>query len=213
MSGLDSLHALLEEELKDIYDAEKQLTRALPKMAKKASAAELTQAFNDHLRQTEQHVERLERVFEQLELPARGKKCVGMQNLIKEGDEMIAEAEEDATRDAVMIAAAQKVEHYEMASYGTVRAWASLLGKAEAATLLQQTLDEEKETDEKLTSIAERIVNAAAAQEGEDDESEADAQRRTRAARARSTARAPRHQAAEAGRSGRPANRFRSKSR
>jgi ferritin-like metal-binding protein YciE len=213
MSGLDSLHALLQEELKDIYDAEKQLTKALPKMAKKASAAELKRAFEDHLRQTEEHVERIERVFERMEMPARGKKCVGMQNLIKEGDEMIAEAEDAATRDAVMIAAAQKVEHYEMASYGTVRAWANLLGKHDVASLLQKTLAEEKLADERLTGIAEGMVNAAAAPEGdseEDEDMDQHATGRTRAPRARSTARAPRHQAADPGRSRGAVKRLRS---
>ena len=107
MAGIDSLDTLLEEELKDTYDAEKQLTKALPKLAKKATAEELKAAFEQHLRQTEQHIERLEQVFEALELPVKSKKCVGMRNLIKEGDEMISEAEDDATRDAVMIAAAQ----------------------------------------------------------------------------------------------------------
>jgi ferritin-like metal-binding protein YciE len=168
MASLDSLNALLEEELKDLYDAEKQLTKALPKLAKKASSPDLKEAFEEHLRQTEQHIERLNDVFAQLDLPARGKKCMGMKNLIKEGEEMMSDAEDDATRDAVMIAAAQKVEHYEIASYGTVRTWANLLGETEAAALLQNVLDDEKETDRKLTSIAERSVNPDAA--GEDEE-------------------------------------------
>jgi ferritin-like metal-binding protein YciE len=173
MAGLESLDALLEEELKDMYDAEKQLTKALPKLAKKATAPALREAFETHLRETEQHIERLEQVFEQLELPARGKRCVGMRNLIKEGDEMIAEAE-DATRDAVMIAAAQKVEHYEIASYGTASTWAALLGHQEVASLFEQTLEEEKEADHKLAGIAEGFVNQAAAeQRAEDEEREA----------------------------------------
>src|SRR5437763_9365891 len=150
MPNMDSLEELLQDELKDIYDAEKQLTKALPKLAKKATAAELKSAFEEHLRQTEQHVERLEEAFEQLGMPARGKKCEGMQHLISEGEEMIGEAEDDATRDALMIAAAQKVEHYEIASYGTVRTWANLLGKAEVAALLEETLEEEKDADQKL---------------------------------------------------------------
>src|SRR5881227_1390793 len=131
MPNMDSLEELLQDELKDIYDAEKQLTKALPKLAKKASAAELKTAFEEHLSQTEQHVERLEEAFEQLGMPARGKKCEGMQHLISEGEQMIGEAEDDATRDAVMIASAQKVEHYEIATYGTLRTWANLLGKPE----------------------------------------------------------------------------------
>jgi ferritin-like metal-binding protein YciE len=172
MAGIDSLETLMQEELKDIYDAEKQLTKALPKLAKKATADQLKTAFVEHLRETEQHIERLEQVFEQLEMPARGKKCEGMKNLIKEGEDMIAEAEDDATRDAVMIAAAQKVEHYEMAAYGTLRTWANVLGQTEAASLLEETLEEEKQADQKLTQIAETFVNQASAEEGEDEEAE-----------------------------------------
>jgi ferritin-like metal-binding protein YciE len=173
MPSVDSLEELFQDELKDIYDAEKQLTKALPKLAKKATAEELRRALQGHLRETEQHVKRLEKVFEQLGMPARGKKCIGMQNLLKEGDEMIAEAEEDATRDAVMIASAQKVEHYEIASYGTVRTWANVLGKRDIAGMLEDTLEEEKDADQKLTSIAESFVNAASAQEGDEEEEEA----------------------------------------
>ena len=173
MPSVDSLAELLQDELKDIYDAEKQLTKALPKMAKKATAEELKRAFQDHLRETEQHVKRLEEVFELMGMPARGKKCIGMQNLLEEGDDMIAEAEEDATRDAVMIASAQKVEHYEIASYGTVRTWANVLGKRDIAGMLEDTLEEEKDADQKLTSIAESFVNAASAQEGDEEEEEA----------------------------------------
>jgi ferritin-like metal-binding protein YciE len=163
MATLESLDALLQEELKDLYDAEKQLTKALPKMAKKAAAPELKGAFQEHLRQTEEQLERLERAFEELGMPARGKKCVGMQNLIKEGEDIIGEAKNAATRDAVMIAGAQKIEHYEIASYGTARTWASLLGNDEVASLLQETLTEEKEADELLTKIAEGDVNQSAA--------------------------------------------------
>jgi ferritin-like metal-binding protein YciE len=170
MANVDSLETLLQEELKDLYDAEKQLTKALPKLAKKATAEELRAAIEEHLEQTEQHVERLEQAFEQLGIPARGKKCKGMQNLIAEGEEMIGEAEDDATRDAVMIASAQKVEHYEIAGYGTARTWATRLGNSDVAALLEETLDEEKETDQRLTQIAESIVNPAAAEEGEEEE-------------------------------------------
>jgi ferritin-like metal-binding protein YciE len=162
MASLDSLDALLEEELRDLYDAEKQLTKALPKLAKKASAPDLKEAFEEHLQQTEEHVARLERAFEALEVPARAKKCVGMRNLIKEGDEQIGEAEDGASRDAIMIAAAQKVEHYEIASYGTARTWAAALGNDEVASLLMETLDEEKEADQRLTGIAEGHVNQEA---------------------------------------------------
>src|SRR5438552_2512513 len=157
--------------MKDIYDAEKQLTKALPKLAKKASATELKNAFEEHLRQTERHVERLEEAFEQLGMPARGKKCEGMKHLISEGDDMIGEADDEATRDAVMIASAQKVEHYEIAAYGTLRTWANLLGKADVAALMEETLEEEKEADQNLTSIAESFVNEAAA-EGEEKETD-----------------------------------------
>jgi ferritin-like metal-binding protein YciE len=162
MAQLDSLDALFEEELRDIYDAEKQLTKALPKLVKKASNEELKDAFNEHLQQTEGHVERLEQVFELIDRPARAKKCEGMKNLIAEGDEMMSEAEDDDTRDALMIAAAQKVEHYEIASYGTLRTWANLLGKDDAASLLEETLEEEKEADQKLTTIAESAINQQA---------------------------------------------------
>ena len=167
MASIESLEELLQDELKDIYDAEKQITKALPKMAKKASSDELRQAFEEHLRQTEQQIERLEQVFEQLELPARGKKCEGMKGLLEEGQTMMSEADDDATRDAVMIASAQKVEHYEIAAYGTVRTWANLLGKSEVASLLEETLEEEKETDQRLTGIAEAMVNPEAAKDEE----------------------------------------------
>ena len=193
MASVDSLDSLLEEELKDLYDAEKQLTKALPKLAKKATSDELRQAIEEHLRQTEEHVERLEQVFEQLELPVKGKKCVGMKNLISEGDDMIGDAEEGPARDAVMIAAAQKVEHYEIASYGTVRTWASRLGHDEVASILEETLEEEKEADQKLTGIAESIVNPAA-ETGEDEEEE-----NGRSMRSGSTARAGRQIAADRG--------------
>jgi len=197
MAQMDSLEELLQAELKDIYDAEKQLTKALPKMVKKASAGELQDAFDEHLRQTEQHIDRLEQVFDQLGMPARGKKCEGMKHLIAEGEEMIGDAEDDATRDALMIAAAQKVEHYEIAAYGTMRTWANLLGKHDVAALLEDTLEEEKDTDQKLTSIAESFVNEAAA-EGEDEEE-------TRSSRAGRTQAAARTRRAATPRMGRQA--------
>ena len=188
MAGIDSLESLFQDELKDIYDAEKQITKALPKMIKKASSDELRAAFEEHLQQTTQQIERLEQAFELLELPARGKKCLGMQNLIKEGQEMMAEAEDDDTLDALMIAAAQKIEHYEIAAYGTMRVWANLLGHSEAASLFEETLDEEKDTDQKLTAIAESQVNQAAADtgdEGEDEEAAAPPMRMVRGAQGR----------------------------
>jgi len=203
MPSLESLEDLLQEELRDMYDAEKQLTKALPKLSKKASSPELKDAFDEHLRQTEGHIERLEQVFEQLEIPVRAKKCEGMKNLIAEGDEMIAEAEDDSTRDALMIAAAQKVEHYEMASYGTMRTWATLLGKNDAASLFQENLDEEKEADQKLTEIAESFVNQQAAQgAGEQDQEEEESGRRgARNARVQSRSRTSRAAAADRARS------------
>ena len=169
MANMESLEELLQEELKDIYDAEKQLTKALPKLAKKATTPDLQDAFEEHLRQTQQHMERLEQVFDQLGMPVKGKTCKGMKNLIAEGNDMIADADDDATRDAIMIAAAQKVEHYEIAAYGTLRTWANVLGHREIASMLEDTLEEEKETDQKLTGIAEGFVNQAAT-EGEEEE-------------------------------------------
>src|SRR5439155_9221453 len=189
MPTLDSLGDLLEGEIKDIYDAEKQLTKALPKLAKKATATELKETFEEHLQQTEEHVARLEQVFELMEMPVRGKKCEGMKHLIAEGSEMIEEAEDDATRDALLIAAAQKVEHYEIASYGTIRVWANLLGKNEVAALFEDTLEEEKEADQKLTQIAESFVNQQAARGDDEEEEMTDARvRQTRGARGRSVA-------------------------
>lgn len=208
MAGIDSLDTLLVEELKDTYDAEKQLTKALPKLAKKATAEELKAAFEQHLRQTEQHIERLEQVFESLELPVKGKKCEGMRNLIKEGEDMISEAEDDATRDALMIAAAQKVEHYEIAAYGTMRTWANVLGQSEVARLLEETLNEEKETDQNLTQIAEAFVNQASAEEGEEEEEQASG-RQLRGGRGGSS-RGSRQQAADRGSRSGSSSRFRS---
>jgi len=167
MSTMESLDDLMQDELKDLYDAEKQLTKALPKLAKKASNEELRGALQQHLQETEGHVERLEQIFEQLGMPVRGKKCEGMKHLIDEGNTMIGDAEEEGMRDAVMIAAAQKAEHYEIASYGTLRTWANVLGKHDIAALLEETLEEEKEADRKLTAIAESFVNQEAAEEGE----------------------------------------------
>jgi ferritin-like metal-binding protein YciE len=169
MAGVESLDELLQDELKDLYDAEKQLTKALPKLAKKASNEELKQAFEEHLRQTEQHIERLEQAFEHLDVPAKGKKCDGIRGIIQEGESQLREAEDDATRDALMIASAQKVEHYEIAAYGTVCTWANRLGRNEVASILEETLEEEKDADKKLTQIAESMVNPEAA-EGESEE-------------------------------------------
>lgn len=159
---LDSLEKLWLEELKDLYDAEKQITEALPKMADATETTELRQAFNDHLQQTEGHIQRLEEVFEELGMDKPRKKCKGMEGLIKEGEDMMKETSDDMTRDAALIAAAQRVEHYEMAGYGTVVAYAQQLNHPGIADKLQMTLEEEKETDRKLTEIAESKVNVKA---------------------------------------------------
>ena len=166
MPTMDSLEDLLKDEIKDIYDAEKQLTKALPKLIKKATAEELKTALTSHLRETDEHIARLEQVFNLMQMPVRGKKCEGMQHLIAEGSEMIAECEEDGTRDALIIAAAQKCEHYEICSYGTLRVWANLLNHNDVGSIFEDTLEEEKSADLKLTNIAESFVNEEAAEEG-----------------------------------------------
>lgn len=167
---LDSLRKLYIDELKDLYSAEKQLVKALPKMAKAASSPELKRAFEKHLEQTQVQVERLDQVFEGLEASPRGKKCVGMEGIIEEAQELIGEESEPEVLDAGLISKAQHVEHYEIAGYGTVRAYALLLGENEQASLLQKTLDEEGETDKLLTGLAERTINVEAASAGEEAE-------------------------------------------
>jgi ferritin-like metal-binding protein YciE len=162
---VDSLRTHLVEELRDLLDAENQLTRALPKLAKAATTPQLKSAFNTHLTETHTHVTRLTTALRQLGETPRRKTCEGMQGLIKEGEEMMKQAPAGALRDAVMITSAQKVEHYEMASYGTVRTYAQVLGESGVAKLLAQTLKEEKAADGKLTSIAEGSVNEEAATE------------------------------------------------
>jgi ferritin-like metal-binding protein YciE len=173
---IESLNELLAEELKDIYSAEKQLLRALPKMAKKATSPELKTALQEHLEVTQRQIERLEDVFESLGKPAKAKTCKAMQGLIEEATEIMGEDAEDAVLDAGIIAAAQKVEHYEIASYGTVRTWARLCGEEEAANLLQETLDEEGEADKRLTELAERVVNPEA-EDGDGDYNQGGASR------------------------------------
>ena len=170
-----TLRDLWIDELKDLYNAENQILKALPKMAKSAASPELQEAFNDHLRQTEGHVSRLEQIFESIGTAARGKKCKGMEGIIGEGKEMMQEGLPDDLADAAMISAAQRVEHYEIAAYGTVRTYAQLLGQDEAVNLLEQTLQEEKETDRRLTEIAE-TVNVEAEREGEGDVDEENAE-------------------------------------
>ena len=162
---LDTLQKLYVDELRDLYNAENQLLKALPKMAKAASSEELKNAFETHLEQTETHVERLENIFAQLDQTPKGKTCHGMKGLIEEGSEMLEKDGEESVLDAGIIGAAQKVEHYEIASYGTARTFATLLGEDEAADLLQQTLDEEGETNQRLTELAEEIVNPEAIRE------------------------------------------------
>lgn len=151
------LRELYIDELKDIYSAETQLLKALPKMAKAAQSNELRSGFEKHLKQTEGHVARLEQIFATLDEKPTGKKCVGMEGLIKEGGEAPAEDYEGDVKDSALIGAAQRVEHYEIAAYGTVRAMAEKLGDEKAAKLLSQTLQEEKDTDEKLTQLAEAM--------------------------------------------------------
>ncbi|HET9199374.1 MAG TPA: ferritin-like domain-containing protein [Dehalococcoidia bacterium] len=153
---------LLLDELRDIYDAEKQLVRALPKMAKASSSEQLRQAFQEHLEQTKTQVERLEQVFDKLDTRARGKRCEAMRGLVEEASEMMEEIKTPQVLDAALIAGAQKVEHYEIAAYGSLRALAEACGHQDAARLLDETLDEEKEADQKLNQIALSEVNQAA---------------------------------------------------
>jgi ferritin-like metal-binding protein YciE len=159
---LDSLQKLYVEELRDLYSAENQILKALPKMAKAASSPELKQAFEEHLEQTKGQVDRLERIFEKLGKSPKGKKCKAMEGLVEEGAELMKEDADPAVLDAGLIAAAQRVEHYEIAGYGTVRTYANMLEDQDAADLLQETLDEEGETDKKLTSLAESLINVEA---------------------------------------------------
>ena len=172
--SLDSLDKLFLEELKDVYNAEKQILRALPKMAKAAESPELQQAFTTHQKETEGHVRRLEQIFKELGQTPRGKKCKGMEGLLEEGKEVLEEDGEPAVIDAALIASAQRVEHYEMAAYGCLRTYAQLLGMDQAGRLLQQTLDEEEATDKKLTQLGESGINeaAVAAGAGMDEEEE-----------------------------------------
>ena len=160
--SMDSLKDLYIDELKDLYNAENQLLKALPKMAKKASAPQLKKAFQDHLAQTEGHVNRLEKIFKGLGEKATGKTCKAMKGLVEEGKEIIEEDGDGSVLDAALIGAAQRVEHYEMAGYGVVRTFAMLLGEQDAMGLLQRTLNEEGETDKKLTKLAESIINVEA---------------------------------------------------
>jgi ferritin-like metal-binding protein YciE len=159
---LETLQDLLVEQLQDLYDAEHKITKALPKMAKAATSPQLKAAFEKHLKETEGHVQRLEQMFEHLGQKAKAKTCKAMEGLIAEGDETIKERAEPEVRDAALIAAAQRVEHYEMAGYGSVRAYARLLKQNDCVKLIEQTLGEEKATDEALTQLAESEINIQA---------------------------------------------------
>jgi len=159
------LHELFLEELSDVYSAEQQITKALPKMAKAAESDELRMAFEEHLEQTQEQIARLDQVFRSLDETLKRKTCKGMQGLIEEGSEMMQEHKGSSEIDAALIAAAQKVEHYEIASYGTLCTWAEQMGHDEALELLKQNIDEEETTDERLTEIAESLANQRAEQE------------------------------------------------
>jgi ferritin-like metal-binding protein YciE len=159
---MDTFEQLFEETLKDIYYAEKAILKALPKMAKKASSEDLSAAFTAHYEETEKQVVRLEEIFEGLGKKARGKKCPAIDGILEEGAEIMKEAKDDTIRDAGMLAAAQAVEHYEISRYGTLKAWAEKLGLTDAVGLLDETLQEEKATDEKLTELADSEINIEA---------------------------------------------------
>ena len=171
----NTLRELFIDELRDLYDAENRLVKALPKMAKATNSDELRSGIEHHLEQTKEHVERLKQVFEQLDEKASAKKCAGMVGILQEGEEMLGEDYEGALMDAAIISAAQRVEHYEIAAYGCVHSWAQELGEEDAADLLEKTLNEEKETDAKLTELSEQInasANEGAEVEGEEEEEE-----------------------------------------
>ncbi len=161
--SLDTLQSLFENELKDIYNAEKQLVDALPRIAKAASSPDLADAITSHLEETKGHVQRIEQIMRSLDMPTRGKKCKGMEGLLAEGKEMLEEDGEDSVKDAGIISAAQRVEHYEMAAYGCLKSYAEILGHTDAARLLDKTLQEEEAADEKLNQLAEGGINQAAA--------------------------------------------------
>jgi ferritin-like metal-binding protein YciE len=161
--ALNSFNDLFVEQLEDLYDAEQRLVKALPKMANAAHSSSLKTAFQEHFRQTEGHVSRLEKVFNMLGTSARSKTCEAMKGLVEEGEEAIKANGDPNVKDAALIAAAQRVEHYEIAGYGTARTFAQRLGRSDAAQLLQQTLNEEAATDKKLTTLAEQSINPKAA--------------------------------------------------
>jgi ferritin-like metal-binding protein YciE len=157
----NNLKSLYVDELRDLYSSEQQLIKAIPKMAKAANSDELRKGFEEHLEQTKGHATRLEQILRGLGEPVKGKKCKGMAGIVAEGGEMMSEDFQGALMDAALISAAQRVEHYEIAAYGAVHAYATLMGESEAASLLQQTLDEEKATDQKLSELSEEINSEA----------------------------------------------------
>jgi ferritin-like metal-binding protein YciE len=167
-----TLHEMLVDEIKDLYHAEKQLTKALPKLAKAATNEDLREAFEMHLEETQEQISRLEEVFESLGEKVKAKPCAGMAGIIEEGNETMQEDAEGAVMDAALIAAAQRAEHYEIGAYGTCIEWARLMGHTEVVALLEQTLEEEKAADKKLTMLAESEINAAAIAEGGQGEEE-----------------------------------------
>jgi ferritin-like metal-binding protein YciE len=192
MAAASTLHDAFIDELKDVFDAEKQLTKALPKLARAATSTELRSAFEKHLEETRGHVTRLEQVFESIDEPAKSKHCEGIAGIVEEGKSVLDEDFDGTTMDACLVAAGQRAEHYEMAAYGTLVAWARAMGHVEAADLLQQTLEEEKAADKKLTAIAEDGINQDAAdqaQRGDDDEEDQRARQPVRAAGKRGSGR------------------------
>lgn len=175
---MKTMDSLFMAELADMYDAENRLSKALPKLAKRATHEELRDTFEAHLAETEEHIAKLERVFRLFDKSAKGKKCEAIVGLLKESDEIAAENKSSPTINAALIAAAQKVEHYEIASYGTLREWAEQLGNEKAAEILQEILDEEKAADEKLTEVARRRCNESAQITNSDEEGAFDENRR-----------------------------------
>jgi ferritin-like metal-binding protein YciE len=174
MAEAGTLHDAFIDELRDTYDAEKQLTKALPKLAKASTDPKLRQAFEDHLIETQKQIDRLEQVFESLGEKVRGKHCDGIAGIIEEGKAIMEEDFDEATMDACLIAAGQRAEHYEMAAYGTLVAWAEAMGHTDAAEILQEILDEEKAADKKLSDIAESGINQSAADTAHPEEEEED---------------------------------------
>lgn len=162
----EGLRQLFEDQLKDVYWAEKAITRAMPEIVEKVNSQELVDELSEHMEQTIQQVSRLENVFEILDLKSEAEKCEAMEGLIEEAEDIVDELDEGPVRDAGIISAVQKIEHYEIASYGTLRAFANILGEYEAASLLEETLEEEKEADLRLTDLAESAINIEAASEG-----------------------------------------------